>query len=195
MAQQAVTGEPARPMPVRQSAWAVYDVFETAGGGKVFVAIVTDRQWVRFCEEFGFDDLARDPALTTNGGRVAARERIISLLQARFLEFDAATLAARLEGCGLPYAPIARPQDLFDDPHLDAGGGMLEVRVPGGAATRLPALPITLGGARLGVRRDVPLAGEHTEEVLREAGYDDAEIRALLRDGIAQGRASRATSA
>jgi crotonobetainyl-CoA:carnitine CoA-transferase CaiB-like acyl-CoA transferase len=77
IAQKAVTGAAAQPMPVRVSAWAVYDVFDTAGGDQVFVGVVSDAQWKNFCRVFALDDWAADPALALNNQRVAARETIM----------------------------------------------------------------------------------------------------------------------
>jgi len=186
MAQLAVTGEPARPMPVRVSAWAVYDIFDTSDNEQVFVAVVSDTQWQRFCQDFGLAELAADPALTENAGRVAQRDRIIPAVRRLFLGFTQQALMARLEAAGLPFAGIGKPEELFDDPHLAASGGLLEVSVPGGERTRLPALPLQMGDGRFGVRRDVPRQGEHTRAVLAEAGYGAVEIAELVGAGVVE---------
>ena len=184
MAQYAALGEPASPMPVRISAWAVYDVFETGDGEKVFVAVVSDTQWCAFCDAFGLDDLGADASLANNAGRVAARQRVIPRVQDVFRGYSKADLMQALEQCGLPYAPISRPEELLDDPHLAASDGLLPVTVPGGEPTRLPALPVSLDGERPGVRRDVPDAGADTRAVLQAAGFAADEIDRLLADGI-----------
>ena len=82
MAQFAVTGMPAPPMPARISAWGIYDVFDTADGNQIFIAVVTDTQWRAFCEAFGLGDLLADAGLATNALRVAARERLLPRLRA-----------------------------------------------------------------------------------------------------------------
>lgn len=184
MAQFAVTGTPAAPMPARISAWAIYDVFETGDDERVFVGVVSDSQWVTFCEDFGFDDLLADEALRANNNRVAARDRIIPEVRARFKTMTQADLMAKLETSGLPFAPIARPEDLFDDAHLNAAGGLLDIDLPDGTHARLPALPLEFDGDRFGVRRNPPGSGEHTASVLREAGYSDADIESLLDDAV-----------
>jgi crotonobetainyl-CoA:carnitine CoA-transferase CaiB-like acyl-CoA transferase len=160
MAQKAVTGSPAAPMPVRVSAWAIYDVFETAREGEqVFVGVVSDAQWRAFCGEFGLDALLGDPALATNNGRVEARDSFLPRIRAMIAAMDRADLLPRLERIGLPFAQIARPEDLFDDPQL-AAGGLVEVTLPSGDKTRLPALPLTFEGERMPLRRDLASVAE-----------------------------------
>jgi crotonobetainyl-CoA:carnitine CoA-transferase CaiB-like acyl-CoA transferase len=191
MMQFAVTGRPAAPMPNRISAWAVYDVFTVKDGEQVFLAAVSDSQWALMCEAFGFDDLRHDPRLASNNARVQAREWMLPLLRERFAAFSAADIGARFEQIGLPYAPITKPQDLFDDPHLWASGGLAEVQLPPDASsagrpvhTRTALLPITLDGARPGVRSPPPALGEHSEAVLIELGYTPADIAQLREAGV-----------
>ena len=184
MAQFAVTGAPAAPMPARISAWAIYDVFETGDDERVFVGVVSDSQWLTFCEDFGFDDLLADESLRANNNRVAAREQIIPAVQAKFKTMSKSELMGQLEKSGLPFAPITRPEDLFDDEHLNASNGLLEMELPDGQTTRLPAMPVELAGRRLGKLRNPPRSGEHTRDVLSEAGLSDTEIAGLLERGI-----------
>ncbi|MGC9269590.1 CaiB/BaiF CoA transferase family protein [Acidiphilium sp.] len=182
MAQAAITGIEPRPMSARDVAWPVYDIFATADGGQIFIGIVTDTQWRVFCTEFDLTALATDPSLTTQAERRAARPRTLPIIAATFARFTTAELAATCERLGLPFAPIARPADLFDDPHLRQSGGLLDVSLPDGRVVGLPGLPISMNGTRPGVRRDIPKPGADTHDVLIELGYDEAEI-AALRDG------------
>ncbi len=184
MAQHAVTGQPADPMPARVSAWAIYDIFETSDDDSVFVGVVSDSQWAQFCDAFGLDDLGGDPALAKNAGRVAARETLLPRVRELFKGFTKADLMAKLEHTGLPFAPIATPSDLFDDPHLGHAGGLLDLVLPDGGTARLPALPIEMDGKRLGLRHDLPGIGAHTGEILRAAGYSDEEIAQMAADGV-----------
>jgi crotonobetainyl-CoA:carnitine CoA-transferase CaiB-like acyl-CoA transferase len=179
MMQFAVTGKPAAPMPARISAWAVYDVFQVKDGEQIFLAVVSDTAWAIFCDAFGFADLKEDPRLATNNHRVRARDWLIPLLRDRLQGFSAAELAAMFEQHALPFAPITRPQDLLDDPHLKATGGLAPLKLPDGRATQTVLLPLTLGGRRPGVRLDPPKLGEHNRELLAELGYSPAEIEAL----------------
>ncbi|MEL7538640.1 MAG: CaiB/BaiF CoA-transferase family protein [Pseudomonadota bacterium] len=184
MAQHAVTGTPAQPMPVRLSAWAIYDIFETADDERVFVGVVSDSQWRAFCEHFELAEFAARAEFASNSGRVAARGEILPAVQRVFAALPHDELLARLERCGLPFAPIARPHDLFDDPHLNAAGGLVPVTIPDGAATKLPALPISFDGERCSQQHDLPSPGANTDEVLNELDYADDEIAQLRADGV-----------
>lgn len=179
MMQYAVTGQPAAPMPSRISAWAVYDVFTVRGGEQIFLAVVSDTQWAAFCGAFGFEDLRADPRLRSNNERVRARDWLLPLLRERLAGFSAAELAATFERNHLPFAPITRPEQLFEDPHLRATGGLAPLTLPDGRATEVPLLPLTLDGHRPGVRTQPPRVGEHTHELLAELGYAAAEMDAL----------------
>jgi crotonobetainyl-CoA:carnitine CoA-transferase CaiB-like acyl-CoA transferase len=184
MALIAVTGKVPPPMSVRTPAWSVYDIFDTADDDQVFVGVVTDTQWKIFCEEFGLPDMLADPGLATQNARVAARDVTIPRIAGVLKAYTRADLMAMCEKHGLPYAPIGRPADLFDDPHLNASGGLLPVTLPDGRKTKLPALPLSLDGERLGLRHDLPRPGEHGAAILREMGYADTEIAALQQAGV-----------
>ena len=183
MLQYALTGKRPAPMPERVSAWAVYDVFTVKDGEQIFLAAVSDAQWATMCDAFGFDDLKADPALASNNARVERRDTLLPELRARFVRFTAAELAAAFERHGLPFAPIARPEDLFHDPHLRATGGLADIRVPdgphAGEVVQTTLFPIVLDGARPGVRLDPPTMGEHTGALLAELGYSERDIEAL----------------
>jgi crotonobetainyl-CoA:carnitine CoA-transferase CaiB-like acyl-CoA transferase len=184
MAQQAVLGEPAKPMSIRTSAWSIYDIFTSKDEQQVFVAVVSDTQWRNFCGHFGLTTFADDESLATNAARVSQRDRIIPAVQDLFSKLTKSELMTKLEACGLPYAGVGRPADLFDDPHLLASGGLLDVTIPGGDPIRLPALPIQMDGHRFGVTRDIPSQGQDIAEVLQEAGYSDIEIDELMAQGV-----------
>jgi crotonobetainyl-CoA:carnitine CoA-transferase CaiB-like acyl-CoA transferase len=183
MAQMAVTGQAAKPMPVRTSAWAIYDVFETADAEQVFVGVVSDGLWQKFCEAFGLVELGASEEYRLNNQRVKAREVLLPKVRELFKGFTKAELVAKLEQTGLPFAPIGKPEEMFEDPHLIASGGLAEVTLPDGRRSRLPILPVEMKGERLA--RDGILArpGEHTVEVLRGLGLGPAEIDALAAAG------------
>jgi crotonobetainyl-CoA:carnitine CoA-transferase CaiB-like acyl-CoA transferase len=184
MMQFAVTGQPAAPMPGRISAWGIYDVFTVKGGEQIFLAVVSDTQWAAFCEAFGFADLRADPRLATNNERVQSREWMMPILRARLSAHSAAELSAVFERRGLPFAPITRPEELFEDPHLRATGGLAPLTLIDGRETRVPLLPVTLDGRRPPLRLQPPKVGEHTEELLSGIGYSPEQIAALLQDHV-----------
>jgi formyl-CoA transferase len=161
-----MSGEAPPPMPSRISAWSVYDVFTLAGGEQLFVAATSDRQFRTLCELLGRQDLADDPAYATNAARVALRPQLLAALGATFATRDKVELAARLESAGLPYAPITRPDQLVDDPHLRESGALAPMTTEDGGVTQVLLLPLTMGGRRPGVRLPLPKAGEHTDEIL-----------------------------
>jgi crotonobetainyl-CoA:carnitine CoA-transferase CaiB-like acyl-CoA transferase len=184
MLEGLATGKGVTPMPDRIRAWAIYDNFKTNEGELVFVGVVTDTQWRIFCDAFGLAELLADPALKTNPQRVEARPRILPLVAEIFAGMSKQELMDKCEALGLPFAPIAKPEDLFDDPHLNAAGGLAPVTLGNGVRTKVPVLPLEMDGARFGARRDIPRVGENTREVLAALGYGAAEIDALLAEGI-----------
>ncbi|MGH8632993.1 MAG: CaiB/BaiF CoA transferase family protein [Burkholderiales bacterium] len=184
MMEGLATGKPIMPMPDRIRAWALYDNFKTRDGELVFVGVVTDTQWKVFCEAFGLADLLADPALKTNPQRVEARPRILPIVTAIFAAMSKQELMDKCEALGLPFAPIAKPDDLFDDPHLNASGGLTPVTLPNGTKTKVPNLPIEMDGARFGTRLDLPRVGEHTREILASLGYRGNDVERLITQRI-----------
>lgn len=184
MAQFELTGEAPPPMSVKRPAWGIYDIFETAGGGRLFVGVVTDTQWEVFCREFGLADLQADERLKKNGGRVKQRAWLIPRLGEIMKIYTQSDLAAKLESIGLPFAPIAKPWDLLDDPHLIASGGLVDTQLPDGRRLRVPALPISLDDKRLPKRADPPALGSATRDLLESLGYSTAEIESLVAERI-----------
>jgi crotonobetainyl-CoA:carnitine CoA-transferase CaiB-like acyl-CoA transferase len=189
MMQYAMTGLPANPMPERISPWGIYDVFQVKGddqseeAGQIFLAVVSDTQWAIFCQAFGFEDLKSDQRLTTNNGRVLARDWLLPSLRERLAGHTVAELVDKFEAVGLPFAPITRPHDLLNDPHLLATGGLAPITLPDGARAGEQAstvlFPFTLDGERPGVRLSPPRLGEHSAELLRSLGYGDEAIDRL----------------
>jgi crotonobetainyl-CoA:carnitine CoA-transferase CaiB-like acyl-CoA transferase len=179
-----VTGQEVKPMPDRIRAWAIYDVFTTSDGEQVFVGVVTDTQWRIFCDAFGLGEFLADTSLATNPKRVEARARIIPVVSAAFCRLTKAELMAKCEALNLPFAPISKPADLFDDVHLNSSSGLAEITLPNGRQTKVPAMPIMMEGRRFLTRLDPPVVGNRTRELLTRLGYTQAHIEAFCSAGV-----------
>ncbi|MCO5199600.1 MAG: CoA transferase [Anaerolineae bacterium] len=184
MAYAARTTEPVPPMPARVSAWAIYHQFATSDDRRVFVGVTSDKQWPRFCTAFERPDLLADGSLATNNQRIDARDWLLDDLRTMFGRMTRDDILARCEQASLPFAPIARPEDLFDDPQLNAGNSLLATTFPDGTQAKLPRLPLRFGDDALALRRNPPRMGQHTREILSELGHLPAEIDALLAQKI-----------
>jgi crotonobetainyl-CoA:carnitine CoA-transferase CaiB-like acyl-CoA transferase len=188
MAGFAATGEAPPPMPARRGAWGIYDTFRTADG-QLFIGVTSDQQWARFTAAFDLPALAADARLATNAQRARERSWLLPALQEVIESLPQAEVSRRCEAAGISWAPVGQPADLFEDPHLLAGGGLLQTAISalgGGPEVGLPALPLEFGPARqrMALRRQPPRMGEHNAELLAEAGYAAAEITALSAAGV-----------
>ena len=169
MLQYRLTGVASPPMPDRINAWGVFDLFDTADGEQVFLGVVTDTQWAVFGRAFDLGGLANDPRLATNTLRVKARSWMLPALREIIKRYTAKELQDVFEREGLPYAPIVKPEQLFDDPHLLASGGLADITLDNGETTPVPLLPLLLGGRHLKPRMAMPKIGEHNAELAAPA--------------------------
>ena len=185
MGQQALTGKEPPPMPHKKSSWAVYDPFQTADGKTVFVGLTSDNHWRSFCTEFGVEELLADPALKTNPQRAQVRERIMPIVTEKFAAETYESLVEKLERINVPFGPLAKPGDLFEDVHLNEGGRMLDIALPTGKSAKIPGLPLDMDGRKPRVRLQPPRKGQHTRAVLQESGFAAGEIDRLVREGVA----------
>jgi crotonobetainyl-CoA:carnitine CoA-transferase CaiB-like acyl-CoA transferase len=183
LANFAATGEPSVPMPeIRQGTrmgWGIYQLFEAADGEQVFIGITSNAHWERFCKEFALNDLLADERLTDNSKRVAARGWLPARIGDEMKRYSSAELAERLERARVPFAPLRRPDQLVDDPHLNESHQFVDTPLPGRGNAKLPKLPVRSTAFELGLRRPAPKLGEHTREVLREFGLTNDEVDAL----------------
>ncbi len=184
MAVTALTGKPLPPFPNRVSAWAIYDKFETKEGEMVFIGVTSDRQWKRFCEVFKLEALSQDARLTTNNDRAAQRSWLIPELQKVFKTLTKEELFRLCEEAEIPFSPIAKPEDLFEDPQLNQGGGLLETTLNKKVKTKLPRIPVRIDDYDFGLRNDPPEVGQDGLEILRSLGISEEEIAKLREDNI-----------
>jgi crotonobetainyl-CoA:carnitine CoA-transferase CaiB-like acyl-CoA transferase len=180
MLQYAITGRAAAPMPDRISAWGSYDIFTVKDDEQIFLAAVSDAQWLTFCDALGLADLRDLPQYATNNLRVQGRGTLMPVLRERLIAWRAAELAALFERVGLPFAPIRKPEELYDDEHLLATGGLADITLPdgerAGQSVGTALFPFTMGGQRLGVRLQPPTRGQHTMALLAALGYNEAQV-------------------
>ena len=184
MAGEVVTAKPMPPMPSREGAWPIYEPFTTADVEQIFVGLTSDGHWRRFCEHFKRDNLLQNPAYRTNEDRVRARPVLRQVVAAIVARHRLAELAELFDRIDIPFAPVAKPGDLFEDPQLNAGSRMLEIDFPNGVRAKLPRLPLEMDDHDFSLRRQAPALGEHTGEILGELGLKPAEIAALAERGI-----------
>ncbi len=179
MVQYFQTGMAAEPMPDRKASWAIYDIFQTADEEQIFVGVVSDKQWGEFCKAFDLEDLLNNKALSTNTQRVAQRNEFMPRLHKMLKTHNLLQIVEILESFGLPFAPIMRPDQLLDDPHVNHPGATVEVTLSNGVRAKVPTLPIEYNGARPSLYQDLPKIGEHNEAIAQELGYSDEELEVL----------------
>ncbi len=184
MAYSALTDVPVPPMPARVSAWSVYRIFETADHNSVFVGIISEKHWERFCVTFDRPDWLNDLKLKTNNDRISERDWFLPQVENTLKRFTKAQIIAKCEAADIPFAPIANVEDLFDDTQLNEGGSLLPTTLPDGTVTKLPKFPLEYEDANYNVYQNPPQIGEHTKAILMELGVDESEMERLKENKI-----------
>lgn len=168
MVQYEIEGTEAPPMPERTFSWPVYDIFQTADEKSFFVGAITAGHWAALCEILELTALRDDPALATAMQKIDARERTLPLFTNAIAGWAAADLAAALTARDIPFSPILRPAQMYDDPHVNRPGGLVTTARADGPSYRAPGLPFDVDGAPVVVEATLPAAGADTAEILRD---------------------------
>lgn len=155
-----------------------YQVFEVADGHMI-VAVGNDGQFAKFCAVAGQPDLATDPRFTRNADRVRHRVTLVPQLAALMKARTRADWLASLEAAKVPCGPINDLADVFADPQVREREMTVQMPHPLAGGVRLVASPMKFSATPIQYRRPPPLLGEHTDELLREFGLDEADIAAL----------------
>lgn len=184
MAYAAVSGEAVPPMPARVSAWAIYHQFETSDGQRVFIGVTSDKQWARFCEVFNRPDWLSDARLATNNGRIEQRDWLLPAVCEIIAVLPLADVLTRCEAADLPFSPIARPEDLFDDPQLHGSESLIPTTLPDGRETALPSLPFRIGTMERVSRAELSALGADTDTILARLAYSPAQIDDLRANNV-----------
>ncbi len=188
MARAVATGEPSTPMAeIGQSVrmgWGIFHLFATSDDQQVFIGVTSNAHWERFCKAFGLADMLADENLSSNDKRVTAQPWMLPRLREAMVKYTADELQAKLEKASVPYAPVKRPDQLLDDPHLKATNQLLPVPMDGGQIGNLPKLPFRSDAYEFTLRKPPPNLGENTREVLAEAGFEASDIESLIADKV-----------
>lgn len=179
MVQFDIEGTEAPPMPEREFSWPVYDIFDTRDGTQLFVGAVTEGQWKSLCTILGLDGLLADPALQTRPDQIAARDRTLPIFAEAISKRSVEELVAAFEPKGIPFSPISRPVQMYDDPHVNRPGGLFTSRLPEDGSFRAPGLPFEVDGAPVvPATMDLPGVGDATNDILGRLGFSGEEIAA-----------------
>ena len=181
--QFGINGKPLVPMSVPNRAWGIYDTFESKEGKPMFIGVVTDTQWKKFCEVFDRPDLFADERLQSNGGRVEQRSWLVDAVAKTFKALTTAQFLDKCDAAQLAFGPVNKPEDLLTDPHLNSDGQLKEMKLPGGNRVKTPRLPIEMNGRGFTVRQDPPSIGQHSRATLAAAGLEASQIDEMFAAG------------
>jgi crotonobetainyl-CoA:carnitine CoA-transferase CaiB-like acyl-CoA transferase len=184
MAVSALTGVPVPPMPARVSAWSIYKTFESKDNQQVFVGIISEKHWERFCVAFEQNNWLADERLKTNNGRIDERDWFLPAVDELMKNYTKVEIIQKCEQADIPVAPIARPEDLFNDPQLNEGGSLFETIINENIHTKLPKIPLEIADSEIILKNNPPEIGENTKQILQELGYENQEILDFLQENI-----------
>lgn len=172
------------PLPERKAAWSVYQLFDTKDGEQLFIGIISDKHWIKFCQAFDWKDLEKDEGLATNEARIRAKKYLIPTIAKRLKNLSLKETISKCEAYNIPYAEVRKPEDLFHDPHLQQGNHLIEAELSNGSMSQLPRLPIEYGDVNLNNPGVLPKIGEHTLDILKSIQLTEGQIAELERSGV-----------
>ena len=178
MVQFELEGTSPPPMPERDFSWPVYDIFETADARQIFVGAVTEGQWKALCGYLKLDAMLKDERLQTRMDQIKARSWTIPIVAKAMGKRNYGQLLENFESLGIPFSPINKPAELFEDPHVLRDGGLVYSQIADGRTFRAPALPFEVDGHMMNASGDLPSIGQETEQILSEIGLSSTEIAA-----------------
>ena len=168
MVQYALLGVVPEPMPNRSFTWPVYDIFSTSDQKDIFIGAVTDGQWESLCRLLHLEHLLDDPRLTTRMDQIHARNWTIPLFSKTIQRYSFIELATILEPEGIPFAPVAKPSEMYD--HPQSKGRLPVSELPDGDLISIPGMPIEVDHNRVGDDHTIPALGSYNDELLKELG-------------------------
>ncbi len=178
-----VTKAPAKRYGNAHASIVPYQTFATSDG-HLALAVGSDRQFHALCSALERDDVWADARFQTNPGRVTHRDELAPLLAAVFVTRSTAAWVRLLQPVGVPCAPINSVDAALNDPHVRARGMVQTAAHPTLGEIELLGPVAKFGATPAEIHSAPPLLGQHTDDVLRELGYDDAAIARLHHDGV-----------
>ncbi len=185
-----MTGSNPPPRGARKSGmgatmgWGVYELFPTKTGKPVFIAVSGNRHWTGLCDALGFDDWRDSAEFNSNGKRSSQKVRIAARIAKETVKLTYNDITRRLYKGLVPYAPVGTPLDLVNEKHLNEGNYWLPLKTPR-QSLKVPKLPLSMGETTDFTMRLQPAClGAHTDQILKELGYKNAEIKALKSEKI-----------
>jgi crotonobetainyl-CoA:carnitine CoA-transferase CaiB-like acyl-CoA transferase len=177
-----------KPQGSRHTAFAPYGAFQAADGA-IMIGISSDKAFRRLCEALDRPDWPNDLRFRTNVDRVANASVLEELISQTLRAHPVSHWSAVLDRHDVANDPVQNPEQVMADRQIAALGQLAEVALGGEDPALLPRLPIGFSLTPPILQGPPPQVGEHTWEILREAGYEPAEIEELIRAGICGERA------